>query len=102
MDKLLSFAEAADALGISEGTLRNGAAGTRELARVRMGRRVLFSQKIIEALIARKVREAEDKKRQQENHLADQLAGKRRQKLAVRRALLRLVNGKKRNGGSND
>jgi hypothetical protein len=84
-DRLLSIAAAAELLDLGASTLRHGKCGTDELTRLRVGRRVMFSETALQAWIARRVRDAELIK-QKQNHEA--LAGTRRRqwlRLAVAR-----------------
>jgi predicted DNA-binding transcriptional regulator AlpA len=61
-DKFLSFAEVAEMIGLSKGTVQNGEGGTRDLPRIKLGGRVLFSLRAVELWMAAKAREAERRK----------------------------------------
>ena len=92
-DKFLSFVEVAELIGVSEGTIRNGECATSELPRIKLGGRVLFSLRAVEQWMARKAREAEEKKARARQAAVDFGAAKRRRQIAVRRRLLSIVNG---------
>lgn len=87
--RFLSFKEVAELIGLGVGTLRNGKCETSEIPRVRIGRRVMFAESAVEAWMARKTREAEDRKNKARQ---ESLAGVRRRQwmmLAAQRQLLR-------------
>jgi predicted DNA-binding transcriptional regulator AlpA len=90
-DRFLSFREVSELIGLKVGTIRNGGAGTDEITRLKIGGRVFFSQRAVEAWMSRRIREAEDKKALQRNAAAELLADKRRRQAAVKRALLTIV-----------
>jgi len=94
-DRFLSIAEAAQMLGLGVGTLRNGQCETDQIPRIRMGRRIVFSQAVLEALMARKIKEANERKAAQRNIETQQLSDKRRKQRVVRQSLLRIVNGER-------
>lgn len=70
-DRFLSYAQVAEMLGLSEGTVRNGGAGTDELPRVRLGDRVVFSATAVEEWMAVRTRAAEAERRSARDCLAD-------------------------------
>jgi hypothetical protein len=49
-------------IGLGVGTVRNGKCATSEIPRLRVGRRVLFSLRAVEAWMQRRTREAEERK----------------------------------------
>lgn len=73
-DRFLNFKEVAAMIGLSEKTIRNGECGTREIPRIKLGGRVVFSFNAVQAWMARKVREAAESKSRQERAVLDMLA----------------------------
>jgi predicted DNA-binding transcriptional regulator AlpA len=102
-DKLLTVAEAAAELNFGKSTLRDGKCGLDQIPRVRVGRRLMFSEAAIQAWIARKAREAEQLNQKQKQ---EQVAGTRRRqwlRLAIaRQESIRRNNKRRNNGNGND
>jgi predicted DNA-binding transcriptional regulator AlpA len=95
-DRFLSFAEVAEMLSISEGTLRNGEAGTNEIPRIKLSNRcVRFSFNAVQAWMAAKAREAERARLQSEMAVHSLMASKSERRRAVKDTLLTIINGGK-------
>jgi excisionase family DNA binding protein len=92
-DRFLSFAEVAELLGLNEGTVRNGEAGTNEIPRIKLGGRVLFSFNTVQAWMAAKAKEAEQSKLRSQIATHDVMASKSERRRAVRQRLLTIING---------
>lgn len=58
-DSFLSYSELARLLGLGLSTVRNGQCGTSEIPRLRLGGRVVFSLKAVEAWMSRRSVQAE-------------------------------------------
>jgi len=80
-------------IGLSAKTIHNGQCGTDELPRVKLGGRVLFSLKAVEAWMARRLRRAEQEKYAHKNTIADIFADKPARQRAVRNTLSTFING---------
>lgn len=93
-DKFLSFREVAELIGLKVGTLRNGEGGTADIPRMKIGGRVLFSQRAVEQWMARKAREAADKAAGARNPM-DRLDRRRRRQTAGKPLTLAVINGGK-------
>jgi len=94
-DRFLNYAQVAEMLGLKIQTLKKGKAGTRDIPRIKLGSRVLFSFNAVQAWMAQKVREAEASKRRQETVIVDLLVEKRRRQIAVENTLKTIINGGK-------
>lgn len=92
-DTFLSFAQVAELTNLSEKTLRNGGGGTKDIPRVRLGRRVMFSRITIENWIAARRTEAERKNAQEIARLTELIAEKRRSRAVLQRTLTTILNG---------
>jgi hypothetical protein len=65
-DCFLSFAEVAEIIGLDESTIRNGECGTKELLRIKLGARTVFSFNDVQTWIARRIRQARDDRQREE------------------------------------
>jgi len=92
-DRFLSFAQVAELIGLKVGTLRNGEGGTADIPRMKIGGRVLFSERAVQQWMARKAREAEEKRANVRNLLDERLNARRRRE--AQRAVLSLVKGRR-------
>ena len=93
-DCFLSFAEVAEIIGLAEKSIRHGEAGTDELLRIKLGKRVVFSFNDVQAWISRRINQAHEE-RQREAAVAGQLAEKKaerlRRKQFIKDSVLRLI-----------
>jgi len=94
-DRFLKYAQVAEMLGLEVETLKKGKAGTRDIPRIKLGSRVLFSFNAVQQWMAGKAREAEEGKHRQETVVADLLVEKRRRQIAVENTLKTIINGGK-------
>jgi predicted DNA-binding transcriptional regulator AlpA len=95
-DHFLSFAEVAELLGLSEGTVRNGEAGTNEIPRIKLSNKcVRFSFNAVQSWMAHKAREAERARLQSEMAVQSLMASKSERRKAVKDTLLTVINGGK-------
>ena len=94
-DRFLNYAEVAEMIGIAVKTLRNGECGTREIPRMKLGSRVLFSFNAVQAWMARKVREAEEEKRRSQTAVIDMVSEGRRHKQMIEDTIKTIANGGK-------
>lgn len=92
-DRFLSFAQVAEMICLSVKTIRNGGGGTKDLPRVRLGRRVMFSQRAVEAWMAAKAREGARRRVNPREVVADILSDKRGRRAAVNQTLTTIING---------
>lgn len=92
-DRFLSFAEVAELIGLKTKTIRNGECGTRDIPRIKLGGRVLFSFNAVQRWMERKVREAEESKARQECAVIDLLSERRRRRRAIQNTLTTIING---------
>ncbi len=93
-DRFLSFAEVAELLGLSEGTVRNGECGTSEIPRIKLSNKcVRFSFNAVQAWMAGQARKAEEAKQQSRMAVVDLMASKSERRRAVEKTLLTIVNG---------
>jgi predicted DNA-binding transcriptional regulator AlpA len=83
-DRFLSFAEVAEMIGLNEGTLRNGECGTKDIPRIKLGSRVVFSFNAVQRWMERKAREAEVKIERERLAVIDLLSERRRIERAMR------------------
>lgn len=93
IDTFLSFAEVARLTNLSEKTIRNGGAGTKDIPRIRLGRRVMFSRITVENWITARRTEAERKKAQEVARLTELIADKRRRRASLQATLTTILNG---------
>jgi predicted DNA-binding transcriptional regulator AlpA len=93
VDKFLNFQEVAQLIGLKTKTVRNGECGTREIPRIKLGGRVLFSLNAVQRWMERKAREAEESKARQEIVVIDLLSEKRRRLRGVQDTLTTIING---------
>jgi len=92
-DRFLSFAEVAEMIGLKTKTVRNGECGTRDIPRIKLGGRVVFSFNAVQRWMERKVREAEENRRRSEMAVIDLLAEKRGRRRAIENTLTTIING---------
>lgn len=98
-DKFLSFAEVAELIGISEDSLRHYECGTNTLARIKLGRRTVFSFNDVQDWMARKLRETQEAQAQSQmakQDLLDKQAQRLRDKQWTKKTYLEIVRGLKR------
>lgn len=86
-DRRLSFGQVAAKLGLAEGTLRNGGCGTRTIPRLRLGRRVVFSEKTVDAWIINRDKNAKEERRRAEARAANLELERRRRRKIIRDTL---------------
>lgn len=79
-DRFLNFKEVAEMIGISWTTIRDGKAGTKEIPRIKLGGRVLFSFNAVQRWMERKAREAEERAARQEMAVIDLLSERQRRR----------------------
>ena len=94
-DRFLSYAEVAEMIGVAVKTLRNGDAGTKDIPRIKLGGRVLFSFNVVQEWMANKVREAEEAKRKSQTAVIDMVSERRRRKQMIEDTITTIVNGGK-------
>lgn len=95
-DRFLSFAQVAELIGLSEGTVRNGECGTNEIPRIKLSNRcVRFSFNAVQQWMAAKARKAEQDKLRSEMAAIDLMASKSERQRAVKNTLLTIINGGK-------
>lgn len=92
-DRFLNYAQVAQLLGLEVETLKKGKAGTRDIPRIKLGSRVLFSFNAVQKWMERKAREAERDQLRQEMVVIDMLAEKRRRQIAVEKTMKTIING---------
>lgn len=92
-DRFLNYSEVAAMIGLAIKTVRNGECGTKDIPRIKLGGRVLFSFNAVQKWMERKVREAEREQSRQEMVVIDMLAEKRRRQIAVENTLKTIING---------
>jgi excisionase family DNA binding protein len=90
-DRLLTYNEAAELIGLKVDTIRRRKCGTDELSRIMLGKRVMFSFNDVQAFIARKLRKA-----QQDQNRAQYAVMASKEK--IQRAVLRVIDGYKERG----
>ncbi len=79
-DRFLNFKEVAELIGVNWTTIRDGKAGTREIPRIKLGGRVVFSFNAVQRWMERKAREAEERAAYQEMAVIDLLSERRRRR----------------------
>lgn len=95
-DRFLNFKQVAEMIGLAVETVKKGKAGTKDIPRIRAGRRVLFSLSHVQQWMANKAREAEERKYQSKIAVIDLLAEKRRRQIVVENTLKTIIaNGGK-------
>ncbi len=94
-DRFLNYAQVAAMIGLHWTTIRDGKCGTKDIPRIKLGGRVLFSFNAVQRWMERKVREAEESKARQEMVVIDLCAEKRRRQRAVEDTLKTIINGGK-------
>jgi predicted DNA-binding transcriptional regulator AlpA len=92
-DRFLNFKEVAEMIGLKEKTVRNGECGTREIPRIKLGGRVVFSFNAVQRWMERQAREAEESAARQEIAVIDLLSEKRRRLRDVQDTLTTIING---------
>jgi len=92
-DRFLNFAQVAEMIGVKEWTLRTGKCGTKDIPRIKLGSRVLFSFNAVQQWMANKAREAEQEQRRREMAVRDLLADKAARQRAVEDTLRTILNG---------
>lgn len=94
-DRFLNFKEVAEMIGLAVETVKKGKAGTKDLPRIRAGRRVLFSLNAVQAWMSAKAAEAEESKRRSRAAVIDLLSEKSRRRQAIDDTLKTIINGGK-------
>jgi predicted DNA-binding transcriptional regulator AlpA len=79
-DRFLNFQEVAELIGLKTKTVRNGECGTKEIPRIKLGGRVVFSFNAVQRWMERKAREAEERAAYQEMAVIDLLSERRRRR----------------------
>jgi len=92
-DRFLNYAQVAEMLGLEIQTLKKGKAGTKDIPRIKLGSRVLFSFNAVQQWMANKAREAEQEQRRREMVVRDLLADKAARQRAVENTLKTILNG---------
>jgi predicted DNA-binding transcriptional regulator AlpA len=92
-DRFLNFKEVAEMIGLAVKTVRNGECGTREIPRIKLGGRVLFSFNAVQRWMERKAREAEQAKLKSETAVIDLLTEKRRRQKTIEDTMKTIING---------
>lgn len=94
-DRFLNYTEVAELIGLPVKTLRNREAGTKDIPRIKLGRRVVFSFNAVQAWMRQKAREAEEAQRRAKTTVIDLLAEKRQRswKKDVEDTLTTIING---------
>lgn len=92
-DRFLNFAEVAELIGLAVKTLRNGECGTREIPRIKLGGRVLFSFNAVQRWMERKAREAEESKRRSQAAVIDIASVRRRRRKIIQDTVTTIANG---------
>jgi predicted DNA-binding transcriptional regulator AlpA len=94
-DKFLNFKEVATMIGLAEATIRKGGAGTKDIPRIKLGGRVVFSFNAVQRWMARQVRKAEESRVRQEMAVIDLLSERRRRRRVVQDTMKTIINGGK-------
>lgn len=94
-DRFLNYSEVAAMIGLHWTTIRDGKCGTKDIPRIKLGGRVLFSFNAVQKWMERKVREAEREQSRQEMVVIDMLTEKRRRQIAVENTLKTIISGGK-------
>src|SRR6266540_2388264 len=94
-DHFLNYSQVAELLGLEVETLKKGKAGTRDIPRIKLGSRVLFSFNAVQRWMAAQARKAEEDRRRRETVVIDLLVEKRRRQIAVENTLKTIINGGK-------
>lgn len=92
-DKFLNFKEVAAMIGLAWTSIRDGKAGTKDLPRIKLGGRVLFSFNAIQEWMAAKARKAEEDQHRSRLSVIDLVAEKRSRRQAVEHTLKTIING---------
>lgn len=92
-DRFLNFKEVAEMIGLKAKTVRNGECGTREIPRIKLGGRVVFSFNAVQRWMERKAREAEESKARQEMAVIDLLSERRRRQRGIQETMTTIING---------
>ena len=95
-DRFLSFAEVAELIGLDLHTLKKGRCGTKDIPRIKLGARVLFSLNAVQAWMAAKAREAEEQQRREERAVIDLLSRRRDHKRFMRGTLDAMIQEERR------
>lgn len=90
-DKFLNYAEVAELIGLHVYTVKKGLCGTKDIPRIRLGGRVLFSFNAVQSWMAAKAREAEEAKQHRDN-VVDLMASKIERQRAVSDTLTTIIN----------
>jgi predicted DNA-binding transcriptional regulator AlpA len=94
-DRFLSFAEVAAMIGLEVETLKKGKAGTRDIPRIKLGSRVVFSLNSVQAWMARQAKRAERDKLKSQMAVIDITVERRRRRRAIQDTVKTLANGGK-------
>ena len=70
-DHFLNYSQVAELLGLEVETLKKGKAGTRDIPRIKLGSRVLFSFNAVQRWMAAQARKAEEDRRRRETVVID-------------------------------
>jgi len=73
-DRFLTIVELSEMIALPKGTIYNGDAETDQLPRIKVGGRLMFSERAVSAWMARKVREAEEKQANKETPISPRQA----------------------------
>jgi predicted DNA-binding transcriptional regulator AlpA len=93
-DCFLSFAEVAAIIGLAEKSIRHGEAGTDELLRIKLGKRVVFSFNDVQAWIERRKAQAREQREREAaagDNVAQKLAERLRRKQFVKDMVKRMT-----------
>lgn len=93
-DRFLNYQELADLIGLNIYTVKKGLCGTKDIPRVRLGGRVLFSFLAVQKWMAQKAREAEEAKQRGDN-VIDLMSSKIERQRAVDKTLVSIINQKR-------
>jgi len=92
-DRFLNIKEVAELIGLDWTTIRDGRADTNEIPRIRLGRRVVFSENAVQAWMAEKAREAEERKQQSRMAIHSMRASQSERQRSVKNTLITFING---------
>lgn len=83
-------------IGLDEGTVRNGECGTKDIPRIKLGRRVVFSLNAVQRWMARKAEEAEADQHREHSIVIDLFADQRSERRYIREAAKQLASKERR------
>lgn len=92
-DRFLNYQEVAAMIGLQIATVKKGKCGTREIPRIKLGGRVLFSFNAVQAWMARKVEEAREEKSRQKAAVRRLMADKDQIRQGINDTYLTIING---------